>query len=134
MWPLLYNEIWGEKKDQNLFLLRAFRDAVLLNTEIGRDYIFMLYNNSLEIVILLFQNPQITGQAGEIINEILPAVQSLLYQDKMIINKVAIDEFESLLNQLEPKASPGLKTIIKKVKEDVREEKIFNQLWIAVVE
>lgn len=134
LWPLLYDEMWGGRKEENLFLLRAYRDEILANTEMGREYIFMLYSNSLEIVMLLFQTPQITEQAGKVINDILPAIQYLLYQDNMVLNKATIDEFESLLNQVEPKSSFELKAVIKRIKEDLKEEEIFRQLGITVVE
>lgn len=134
LWPLLYNEMWGNKKDQNLLLLRSFRDEILLNAEPGMDYVFLLYDNSLEIAILLFLDPSSTKLAAEVINEILHGVESLLYNDEVIISRKTINDFESLLNQLEPKASPGLKTVIKKVKKDIREEVIFKQLGIKTIE
>jgi hypothetical protein len=132
IWPLLYDVMWGNKKERNLFFLRAFRDEVLVNTDVGREYIFMLYKNSLEIAILLLQEPSLTTQTGEVINELLISIDSLLYNDKMAISQDTIDNFESLLDQFENKASPGLKTAIKRLRKDIREEKIFKQLRINI--
>jgi len=133
LWPFLYVEMWGDEKEQNLLLLRAFRNEVLLNTEVTREYITMLYGNSLEIAILLLKDPLLTELTCEVINEILPSVESLLYNDKMKISQKTIDDFESLLGQLEPKASPRLKSVIKKVMKDIRKERVFKQLGIAII-
>lgn len=132
LWPLLYDKMWGSKKDQNLFLLRAFRDEVLVNTDIGKEYISMLYDNSLEIAILLLQDPLYSKQASEVTNELLHSIESLLYSDEMIISQKTIDNFEFLLNQLEPKASPKLKSVIKKVRKDIKEEIVFRKLGIGI--
>lgn len=134
LWPLLYDKMWGNKKDRNLLLLRAFRDEVLLNTEVGRDYIFMLYDSSLEIVILLLQDPLSIKQASEVTNELLNSVKSLLYNNEIAISQRTIDDVESLLNQIEPKASPELKSVIKKVRKDIMEEIVFKKLGIAIAE
>lgn len=132
LWPLLYDEMWGNEKEQNLLLLRAFRDEVLLNTTVGRKYISMLYGNSLEIAILLLKDPSSTELTCEVINEILPSVESLLYNDEMKISQKTIDDFESLLNELAPKASPGLESVIKKIRTDIREKTVFKQLGIGI--
>ena len=133
LWPLLYDEMWGNRKDRNLLLLRAFRDEILVNTEVGREYIFMLYGNSLEIVILLLQEPSLTSQTKGVIDELLISVESLLYNDEIEISQDTIKNFESLLDQFEGKASPELRTAIKKLKRDIRKERTFKQLGISIV-
>ena len=52
LWPMAYDKMWGAKKRENLSLLRSLRDGVLAESEVGREYIFMLYNNSLETYCL----------------------------------------------------------------------------------
>ncbi len=133
LWPLLYDEMWGIKKDRNLLLLRAFRDEVLLNTAVGEEYILMLYGNSLEIAILLLQDSSSIKQASEVTNGLLNSIVSLLYSDEITISQKTITDVESLLNQLEPKASPGLKSVIKKIKEGIKEEMVFKQLGIKII-
>ena len=115
-------------------LLHQFSYEVLINTEPGRDYVFLLYDNSLEIAILLFLDPSSTKLAAEVTNEILHGVESLLYNDEITISRKTINDFESLLNQLETKASPWLKTVIKNVKKDIRREVIFKQLGSKTIE
>jgi len=132
LWPLLYDEMWGSKKDQKLFLLRTFRDEILVNTEVGKEYMFMLYSNSFEILVLLLQDPIAVKLASEVADEILVSIQTLLYHDEMTISQKAIDNFESLLSQLEPKASPNLKIAIAGIREDFKEGRVFKQLGIRM--
>lgn len=134
LWPMAYEEMWGNKKGETLSLLRRFRDEVLANNEMGRDYIFMLYNNSLEILILLFQNPSLTKETKKAIDELLPGIQSILNGVEMILSKKQLADIESLLTKFESKATPSLKTAIKKVRRDMREGKVFEQLKIQIVE
>jgi len=134
LWPLLYNETWKEKQEQNLFLLRSFRDEVLINTELGQEYLFMIYSNSLEILILLLQDPIAVKLASEVADGCLESIEFLLYRNEMVLNRETIDVFDALLTQLEPKASPNLKFAIEKVKKDIKDEHIIKKLGIKMIE
>jgi len=129
---MVYNEIWGVKKDENLSLLRGFRDRILADNWLGRDHIFMLYNNSREILVLLTQNPSLTEETKKVVDKMLPGIQSLLDIGKMIISKKQLADLESLLTRLETKASPKLKTAIRKLKRDIDRGEIFWQLGITI--
>jgi hypothetical protein len=133
-WDLSYEEMWGVRKDENLLLLRVFRDEVLLNTKVGREYVSMLYDNSLEIVTLLLQEPSLTIQTKEVVDELSLNVESLLYTDEIEIRQDTIDRFLSLLDDFEVSASPKLKAAIKKVKREIMEDKVSKQLSITINE
>ena len=134
LWPMAYDKMWGAGKDENLLLLRLFRDEILLNTEFGREYVFMLYNNSLEIVTLLLQEPSLTMQTKEVIDELLIGIESLLYADEIQTSQDTIDNVVSLLNNFKSYASPKLKTAIKKLKKDINEGEVFKRLVITISE
>jgi hypothetical protein len=131
---MAYDKMWGAGKDENLLLLRLFRDEILLNTEFGREYVFMLYNNSLEIVTLLLQEPSLTMQTKEVIDELLIGIESLLYADEIQTSQDTIDNVVSLLNNFKSYASPKLKTAIKKLKKDINEGEVFKRLVITISE
>lgn len=134
LWPMAYDEMWGAKKGENLTLLRKFRDRVLTNSELGRDYIFMLYSNSLEILILLLQNPSLTEETKEVIDELLPGIQSLLEGKKITLSEEKIEHIETLLKHFEKKAlNLQLKNTIKRVRMDLMKGIIFNQFGVMVV-
>jgi hypothetical protein len=133
LWPLLYENLWGEKKERNTFLLRTFRDEVLVNNEWGRKYIFLLYSNALEISLLLLQDDQLAEQLGEVTSEFAEALESLLYHRQMDISKDTMSRAVLLLDHFEVKSGPVVKSIITGLKEDMREGRIFNQLGMKVV-
>ena len=128
LWPIAYDKMWGTKKGENLSILRKFRDEVLVDSEVGRDYIFLLYSNSIEIAILLIQHPSLIQNTKEVIGELLPGVESLLDGGgEMTLSKKSLADVELLLTKFETKASPWLKTAIKKARKDLREGELFSQ-------
>jgi len=104
----------------------------LLNTSVGREDVHILYDNSFEIASLLLQEPSLTKQTRDVVDELLVSVESLLYNDETEIDQDTIDNFESLLDQFESKASPKLKTAIKKIKKDISRGEMFKQLCITI--
>jgi hypothetical protein len=94
----------------------------------------MLYSNSIEILFLLLQDPIAVKLASEVADEFLVSIQTLLYHDEMTISQKAIDDFESLLEYIEPKASPNLKTAIEKVKKEIKDEFVIKQLGVKIIE
>lgn len=131
-WKKTYNEMWGARKDENLFLLRAFRDTTLRNSEVGRKYTSLLYDNSSEVASLLLQNSSLAAQTSEAIAELLPGIASLTTQGTTAINRDTVQKVESLLDHFETKASPKLKAAIMKVKRDITSGKVFKELGISV--
>lgn len=127
LWLLAYEELWGVDKERKLSLLRSFRDEIITNDDLGRDYLFLLYSNSVEIATLLIQYPSILAEAGRVIDELLPGVQARLEGKKMSLSGEQAAHIESLLNHLEVKTSPQLKKAIKKVRGDLREGILFKQ-------
>ena len=134
LWPMAYDKMWGDKKGANLSLLRQFRDDVLADSEMGRDCVFMLYNNSLEILLLLLQDPSLTKETKVVIDELLPGIPSLLDGGEMSLSQRQLAEVELLLARFEAKAGSGLKTAIRNVRKDMRERRAFEQLRIQIME
>lgn len=133
LWPMAYDEMWGEKQYENLLLLRALRDGVLQNTPMGKEYISLLYDNSLEVALLLIQHPLLADHTREVIDMLLPYIESLLNHNEIEVNQDTIDTLESLLNDFEAHASPNLKAAIVKAKKDIHSGEIYKGLRIAVV-
>jgi hypothetical protein len=91
----------GARKDENLPLLRAFRDNVLANNDAGINYISMLYSNSLEILTILIHDPSLTAEAKEVADEMLPGIRSLLNGGEMVMTKKQLADFELFLTRVE---------------------------------
>ena len=124
-WGTVYNKMWGEKKGEKLSLLRRFRNNVLANSEVGRNYLSMLYSNSSEVLTLLIFNPSLIEETKALIDELLPGIQSALDGGEMILSKRQMAGIESLLARFETKASPELKMVIKNLGNDVKKGKVI---------
>ena len=111
-----------------------FRDEFLLNNEVGRDYTSLLYDNSSEIARLLLKNPSLRAQTKEVVADLLPGIDSLLTNGQMAMSLGTLEKVKSLLEHFESKASPRLKTAIRKVRKDISRGEVFKKLGISVNE
>lgn len=134
LWPMAYDKMWGAEKGKNLSLLRKFRDDVLVQSEMGRDYVFMLYNHSLEILLLLLKNPPLMEETSLVIDGLLPGIQSVLDGGQMKLSREQLADVESLLLAFEAKAGPGLRTFIEKIRNDIIKKRPFIELPIRMEE
>jgi hypothetical protein len=132
-WPQSYAKLWGEQKDANLLLLRTFRSEGLNNTEAGREITHLLYDNSMELSLLLVLNPKISQQAKEVADELLPGIDTLLCTGAATIRQQAIDDMVSLLDAFAAKASPKLKAALGQAKEILCAGALMEDLNITVI-
>jgi hypothetical protein len=132
-WPQSYAKIWAEQKDANLLLLRTFRTEVLNNTETGREVTHLLYDNSLELSLLLVLNPVLAQQAKAIADEILPGIEALLYTGEAAIRQQAVEDMVSLLDQFAVKGSPKLKGDLGQIREIMCAGALLNELQFTVI-
>jgi hypothetical protein len=133
-WDTLYGTLLGEDEEKALSLLRSFRDNVLVLHHAGNKCVKLLYKNSEEIATVLMKNPTLVTEAGEVINELLPGVRTVLGGGVMEFSEDASERIRSFLSQFEIEASPQLKLAIRKAKKAMREGKLFKQLGVAINE
>lgn len=131
-WPQSYAKIWGKKKDDSLLLLRTFRTEILNNTEAGREITHLLYDNSLELSLLLVLNPSLAQQAKAVADELLPGIETLLYTGEATIQQQAIEDMVALLDQFAAKASPKLKGDLWQIKEILCAGALLDELKVIV--
>ena len=134
IWPLAYTKMWGDEKEEKLLLLRAFRDEILMSSNVGKKYVNLVYDNSIEIALLLLKDESLAANAGEVTEEFTMSVESLLRSDELQLNLSTIEKFKSLINRIEMNASLKLKTAIKKLKKDFEGDDIFKQLGIKIID
>ena len=130
----LYENILGENSHDDLMSLRDFRDEVLLSNQKGKKYVELLYAHSVEIALLLLESHDLSSQAAEVISKLQPGAKSLLDGKEMTISQGLMDEIELLLEEFEAKASPGLRTAIRRVKQEIKKGDILKQLGIKEIE
>ncbi|MCK5513940.1 MAG: hypothetical protein KAJ00_05540 [Deltaproteobacteria bacterium] len=122
----LYENILGENSQDDLMSLRDFRDEVLLSNQKGKKYVELLYAHSVEIALLLLESPGLCSQTTEVMAKLQPGAKSLLDGKEMTISQELMDEIELLLEEFEAKASPGLRTAIRRVKQEIKKGDILK--------
>jgi len=124
--------ILREDKEENLLMLRNYRDEILMSNQIGKIYVDLLYKHSKEIAFLLLEDEDLRVQVRDIIEDFLPGVETSMEEKIMEIPSGMIMDMELLLEDVEVKASPGLKMDIRKVKREIKQGTIFRKLDITV--
>ena len=131
-WPQVYDTILSRDRDKKLFLLRRFRDEVLIPHHMGSNYVNLLYQNSDELATLFLKNPFLTAEATDLINELLPRIKRSFDGKQIKLSRYELIRIQSLLVQLDHEASPQLKQAIRKTKRAIKTRIIFKQLGISI--
>ena len=97
----------GEENEKTE-LLRRFRDEVLLNTQEGRKYVKLFYRYSLQLTEIINKNPQIRVQAKNVLESIIPEIQSVLRGDGATTVESS-DIIKAVLDSISMEAGQGLK-------------------------
>ena len=133
LWPMAYDEMWGEKKGDYLSLLRSFRDGVLTKSATGKEYIFMLYSHSMEIVILLLTNQALIDETKTVVDELLPVIASSLSGGGISLSEEQIARIDSLVSNVRVKATPQLSGALEKVQLDLKDKMLFKRLSVPEI-
>jgi hypothetical protein len=112
--------------------LRDFRNNVLLKNSIGKKYVRLFYKNAIELITILINNEAVADQSKIVIEELLPKIKLAVEGQRINITPILLLEIENILNQISLEASVDLKHAIEKLKKDLGEEKIFDELGIEV--
>jgi streptogramin lyase len=114
------------KEEDNLSLLRIFRDEVLTEDSRGQEYVNLFYRHARELTWLLVKDQELRSRTGQVLRRLLPQIQALLNGKEAILSVAVTQEVELLLDQLETKASPELLDTIEMIKEDLLDQPILE--------
>ncbi|MDY6863622.1 MAG: SBBP repeat-containing protein [Thermodesulfobacteriota bacterium] len=108
------------KNGDEIDILRKFRDDVLTKTDKGSEYISSYYRHSREITSILQKDRELMKKAGELLSLLLPEIKLILTgKNAAFLDSKTEDSLMEFLNQFNKKASPGLKNVINKLKNDM---------------
>jgi M6 family metalloprotease-like protein len=98
-------------------LLRKYRDTVLMNSDKGRVYTKLLYENSNEALQVFLTHPELTRTAGEIIRANRDAIEQALTGDDAVISNT--DEIVNFLDALARVSPEPLEELAQMFKTDL---------------
>ena len=99
----------GTSYQENLSLLRDFRDNILTKTSPGKTIIDLYYRFGKDVLSILDKNQLLKDRCRHLLLHALPTVQFFLSADKPIISSSLLQEINSFLTDLETVSSPSLK-------------------------
>ncbi|MDY6862528.1 MAG: PQQ-binding-like beta-propeller repeat protein [Thermodesulfobacteriota bacterium] len=103
-----------------LNLLREFRDRVLSQSGMGREYIKLYYGHAKEIAQLLIKDSQLKEQTNILLGRIIPEVEMILMGKGKEFSPALRNELTDFLDQVQKKAGHELMTVIERLKGDIK--------------
>ena len=113
-------------------LLREFRNDFLLKTPIGKEYVAIFYKNAIELITILLRNKDMANQSKKTLEEILPQIRVVIEGERISFAPMLLSEVDGILDQISLEASIDLKQVIERLRENLREGNIFDELGIKV--
>lgn len=114
-WPTAYRQLLGG--DDDLALLRRYRDEYLVQTPSGRYWTKLLYASSDEALSVLLANPDLMQRAKQLIGENLVAVQAVIEGRAGVISNA--DEVAAFLADYAAQAPLAQRALAKLVRRDL---------------
>ncbi len=118
-WEMAYASLSTDQ--QNIDLLRNYRDQILMKDTDGRVISESLYKHSEAALEVLLKNPSILGKASRLLDQHATAVSDVLAGETASI--VNSNEVISFLNEYARRSSPMLRLLVAAVIERIEESR-----------
>jgi len=118
--------------ETKLDVLRQMRDIRMARTALGRSLIKLYYKHSLEITSILLSDEELLSIVTPVVNEIVEKAVAFNNHEKVSIDHALIEDISAVADLINEKASPELKTAIKRVKKQIKTGYIFRNFGITV--
>jgi hypothetical protein len=112
--------------DNELNLLRQFRNNVLVKTPQGRQYIAWYYAHSFEVVRIIQDKPAIREKMIQVLQAVLPDIPAFLQGNAVVGSSEAMERIQSLCAAIEREASAQLIKDIENFKNDLNSGKLSD--------
>jgi len=118
--------------ETKLGVLRETRDLRMARTALGRSLIKLYYKHSLEITSILLSDEELLSIVTPVVNEIVEKAVAFNNHEKVSVDNALIEDISAAADLINEKASPELKTAIKRVKKQIKTGYIFRNFGITV--
>jgi len=115
-----------------LEVLHNFRDNVMASSFEGQEYIRLFYQNALEGSYLLLRYPDLREKTHEVLENVLPMIEAAVNGQQAILTAANVADIENLLEAFAAKASPKLKSAIRRLQSDFHQGKFLSNFGIDV--
>ena len=116
-------------KESDLTLLRQYRDEFLVKSDQGKRFTALFYQNSLETLKILLDNPEWLLEARELVESNRDSVLRVLNGDEGTIYNT--DKIVSFLNKFALRSPIPLKVLANEVKEEILKSRNEGELFLG---
>ena len=120
-------------KSKEIKLLRRVRDEIISRDTPGKQYVKLYYRHYIEVSLILLEDQETRDNVATLVKKLIPSIPSYLENNRLLVSREMNDEVISVLDLVERRSGPALKTDIRKVKRDLKKGNIFKQFNITLV-
>jgi len=128
--PCPIESVVEEKEPLSLF--RSFRDTILLQSTLGRQYVESYYEHAAEIVRLMISHSGIREKIIAALKAVKPSIENMMQGNPLIITKAQMRTIEALTKELKEVGSPNLKKIICQFENDFQNRILNKEIVVAI--
>ena len=101
---------------EDLFILRNFREQVLMPSKVGQRWVELYYRNQVEVATMLISDAALRTQTRSVLQQLIPFIDVYMndHGEQVIIRAEDIEAMEGVISGLEGSASPGLYADLQK--------------------
>jgi hypothetical protein len=119
------------KNQRELALFRGYRDRVLLQSNLGKQYIKHYYTHAAELTRLLVMYSEVRTKAFEVLRVISPSLENVLAGNQLTVTKTQFKAIEALAKELKKVASLKLRKTICQFEKDVKCNNLSKEIPVA---
>jgi len=113
---------------ESLSLFRSYRDTILLQSTLGRQYVESYYEHAAEIVRLMLSHSGIREKLVATLKAVKPSIENMMQGNPLIITKTQVRTIGALAKELKEVGSSNLKKTICQFEKDLHDRTLNEEL------
>ena len=97
-----------------------------MNSQQGRKYVILFYKHAPELTSIMLMNNAIAVQSREVINFMLPDVESALQNRDVTLSAMQRGRIIAVLDAIDKKAGPALQMDLRQLKQDFKSGAVLS--------
>lgn len=117
---------------QSVAQLRALRDQVLANSDLGRRYTESYYKFSPEAFRIMTSHPELFETTGALLDRVGPLVAERLATGQVAVDELLLKDVDALLESVGDLASPEMRTAVELIRGHLADGEIMRSFGFTI--
>ena len=119
-------------KQKELVLLRNYRDKVLLQSVVGKQYVKSYYDHAAEMVALIISNSGIREKLMTALHVVKPSIENMMQGYPLAISKAQMRTIEDLTREVKKVSSRSLRKTVCQFEKDIKNKNLSKEFSLAM--